>query len=179
MSNKQITQKISEIISNKQTIDNNTEEGYLNRISTQLVSLEDDLREQMQAETSEKITSVIKKLKSDGEITDSDLMLIRLWVVGDAASYVQMENNYQEWVAELNRLLDVIEDLKSKDLSVEDLFKLQGTVRDAIRVIGDIVFFKQQQDRITKYENASKDLNPANKLVLAKILTKQLQSEEM
>ena len=121
MANKQITKKISEIITNKQTIDNNTEEGYLNKISTQLVSLEDDLREQMQAETSEKISSVIKKLKSDGEITDSDLMLIRMWIVGDAASYVQMENNYQEWEAELNRLFDVIEGLNSKDLSVEDL----------------------------------------------------------
>ena len=175
----QITEKMGEIISNKQTIDKNTEEGYFNKVTAQLVSLGDYLREQMQAETSEKISTIINKLKSNGEITDSDLMLIRLWIVGDAASYVQMENNYQEWLVELNRLFGVIEDLKLKDLSLENIYKLQGTVRDAIRVIGDIVFFKQQQDRITKYKNASKDLNPANKLVLAKILTKQLQSEEM
>jgi len=175
----QITEKMSKIISNKQTIDKNTEEGYFNKVTAQLVSLGDYLREQMQTETSEKISTIINKLKSNGEITDSDLMLIRLWIVGDAASYVQMENNYQEWLVELNRLFGVIEDLKLKDLSLENIYKLQGTVRDAIRVIGDIVFFKQQQDRISRYENASKNLNSENKLVIAKILKKQLESDEM
>ena len=175
----QITEKMSKIISNKQTIDKNTEEGYFNKVTTQLVSLGDYLREQTQAETSEKISTIINKLKSNEEITDSDLMLIRLWIVGDAASYVQMENNYQDWLVELNRLFGVIEDLKLKDLSLENIYKLQGTVRDAIRVIGDIVFFKQQQDRISRYENASKNLNSENKLVIAKILKKQLESDEM
>ena len=179
MYEEQITEKMSEIISNKQTVDKNTEEGYFNKVTAQLVSLGDYLREQMQAETSEKISMIINNLKSDGEMTESDLMLIRLWVVGDAASYVQMENDYQKWLEELNRLLGVIEELKGQDLSLENMYKLQGTARDAIRVIGDIVFFKQQQDRINKFENASKNLNSGNKLVLAKILKQKLESEEM
>ena len=175
----QIIEKLSEIISHKQTVDENTEEGYFNKVTAPLVSLGDYLREQMQAETSEKISMIINNLKSDGEMTESDLMLIRLWVVGDAASYVQMENDYQKWLEELNRLLGVIEELKGQDLSLENMYKLQGTARDAIRVIGDIVFFKQQQERINKFENASENLNPGNKLVLAKILKQKLESEEM
>lgn len=175
----QIIEKLSEIISHKQTVDENTEEGYFNKVTAPLVSLGDYLREQMQAETSEKISMIIKNLKSDEEMTESDLMLIRLWVVGDAASYVQMENDYQKWLEELNRLLGVIEELKGQDLSLENMYKLQGTARDAIRVIGDIVFFIQQQDRINKFENASKNLNSGNKLVLAKILKQKLESEEM
>jgi len=175
----QIIEKLSEIISHKQTVDENTEEGYFNKVTAPLVSLGDYLREQMQAETSEKISMIIKNLKSDEEMTESDLMLIRLWVVGDAASYVQMENDYQKWLEELNRLLGVIEELKGQDLSLENMYKLQGTARDAIRVIGDIVFFKQQQERIKKFEIASKNLNSGNKLVLAKILKQKLESEEM
>jgi hypothetical protein len=175
----QITEKMSEIISNKQAIDMNTEEGYFNKVTAQLVSLGNYLREQMQAETSEKISMIINNLKSDEEIPESDLMLIRLWIVGDAASYVQMENDYQKWLEELNRLFGVIEELKLQDLSLENMYKLQGTARDAIRVIGDIVFFKQQQERINKFENASKNLNSGNKLVLAKILKQKLESEEM
>ena len=175
----QISEKLSEIISHKQTVDENTEEGYFNKVTAPLVSLGDYLREQMQAETSEKISMIINNLKSDGEITESDLMLIRLWIVGDAASYVQMENDYQKWLEELNRLFAVIEELKGQDLSLENMYKLQGTARDAIRVIGDIVFFKQQQERIKKFENASKNLNSGNKLVLAKILKQKLESEEM
>jgi hypothetical protein len=179
MYEKQINEKLSEIISHKQTVDNNTEEGHFNEVTGKLASLEEYLREKMQAETSNKITTIINKLKSDGEITDSDLMLIRLWIVGDAASYVQMENDYQKWLEELNRLFGVIEELKLQDLSLENMYKLQGTARDAIRVIGDIVFFKQQQERINKFENASKNLNSGNKLVLAKILKQKLESEEM
>jgi hypothetical protein len=175
----QIIEKLSEIISHKQTVDENTEEGYFNKVTAPLVSLGDYLREQMQAETSEKISMIINNLKSDEEMTESDLMLIRLWVVGDAASYVQMENDYQKWLEELNRLFGVIEELKGQDLSLENMYKLQGTARDAIRVIGDIVFFKQQQERINKFENASKNLNSGNKLVLAKILKQKLESEEM
>ena len=175
----QIIEKLSEIISHKQTVGENTEEGYFNKVTAPLVSLGDYLREQMQAETSEKISMIINNLKSDEEMTESDLMLIRLWIVGDAASYVQMENDYQKWLEELNRLFGVIEEIKGQELSLENMYKLQGTARDAIRVIGDIVFFKQQQERINKFENASKNLNPANKLALAKILKQKLESEEM
>ena len=175
----QIIEKLSEIISQKKTVDENTEEGYFNKVTAPLVSLGDYLREQMQAETSEKISMIINKLKSDEEIPESDLMLIRLWIVGDAASYVQMENDYQKWLEELNRLFAVIEELKGQALSLENMYKLQGTARDAIRVIGDIVFFKQQQERINKFENASKNLNSGNKLVLSKILKQKLESAEM
>lgn len=174
----QINEKLSEIISHKQTVDENTEEGYFNKVTAPLVSLGDYLREQMQVETSEKISMIINKLESDEEIPESDLMLIRLWIVGDAASYVQIENDYQKWLEELNRLFGVIEELKLQDLSLENMYKLQGTARDAIRVIGDIVFFKQQQERITKFENASNNLNSENKLVLARILKQKLESEE-
>jgi len=179
MYEEQIVEKLNEIISQKQTVDENTEEGYFNKVTAPLVSLGDYLREQMQAETSEKISMIINKLKSDGEVTESDLMFIRLWIVGDAASYVQMENDYQKWLEELNRLFSVIEELKGQDLSLENIYKLQGTARDAIRVIGDIVFFKQQEERINKFENASKNLTSANKLALAKILKQKLESEKM
>jgi hypothetical protein len=179
MYEEQIFEKLDEIISQKQTVDENTEEGYFNKLTAPLVSLEDHLREQMQAETSEKISAIINELESDGEITESDLMLIRLWMVGDASSYVQMENDYKQWLEELNRLFSVIEELKGQDLSLENMFKLQGTARDAIRVMGDIVFFKQQQDRINKFENAAKNLNSENKVTLSKILKQKLKSKEM
>ena len=158
MYEEQTIEKLSEIISHKQTVDENTEEGYFNKATATLVSLGDYLREQTQAETSEKFSMIINKLKTPEEITESDLMLIRLWIVGDAASYVQVENDYQEWLEELNRLFGVIEELKKQDLSLENMYKLQGTARDAIRVIGDIVFFKQLQERINKFENASKKI---------------------
>lgn len=179
MYKEQIIEKLNEVISNKKNVDDSTEEGYYNKVTAPLVALEDHLREQMQAETSEQMSIIINKLESDEDITDSDLMLIRLWLVGDAASYVQIENDYQGWLQELNRLFGVIEQLKGQELSLENMYKLSGTARDAIRVMGDIIFFKQQQERINKFENASKNLNSENKLIVAKILKQMLESDQM
>jgi hypothetical protein len=179
MYKEQIIEKLNEVISSKQTVDASTEEGYYNKITAPLVALEDHLREQMQAETSQHISMIINKLESDEDITDSDLMLVRLWLVGDAASYVQMENDYQGWLQELNRLFGVIEQLKGQELSLENMYKLSGTARDAIRVMGDIVFFKQQQERTNKFDDASKNLNSENKLIVAKILKQKLESDQM
>ena len=63
--------------------------------------------------------------------------------------------------------------------TLENMYKLSGTVRDAIRVIGDIVFFKQQQERVDKFEESSKHLNAENKLILAGILQNKLDSDDM
>jgi len=175
----QIREKLNEVISNKKNVDDSTEEGYYNQVTAPLVALQDHLREQMQSETSEQISIIINKLESDEEIADSDLMLIRLWLVGDATSYVQMENDYQGWLKELNRLFGVLEQLKAQELSLENMYKLSGTARDAIRVMGDIIFFKQQKERINKFENASKNLNSENKLVLAKILKQKVESDQI
>jgi hypothetical protein len=90
-----------------------------------------------------------------------------------------MENDYQGWLQELNRLFEVIEKLKGEELSLENMFKLSGTARDAIRVMGDIVFFKEQQERVNRFDNASKDLNSENKLTVAKILKQKLASDQM
>jgi len=179
MHKEQIIEKLNDVISNKQNVDESTEEGFYNKITASLIALEDLLREQSQAETSQSISDIINKLKSNKDITDTDLMLVRLWLVGDAAFYVQMENDYQGWLQELNRLFGVIEKLKGEELSLENMFKLSGTARDAIRVMGDIVFFKEQQERVNRFDNASKNLNSENKLTVAKILQQKLSSDQM
>lgn len=175
----QIKAKLDEVVSNRAEFGENTEEGYLNKITSPLTDLEDHLREQIQAETTPQVETIIKKLKSDSGIDDEDIMMIKLWIVGDAQTYIEMENDYKGWLTELNRLFGVIEDLNSKELDLKKMYKLSGTVRDTIRVIGDIVFFKQQQERVKKFENASKNLNSENKLILADILQKKLESSDM
>lgn len=178
MYEEQIIEKLNEVIADKQPVDDSTEEGYYHKITAPLVALEDHLREQMQAETSQQISQVISKLESDKEITDSDLNLVRLWLIGDAAAYVQMENDYRSWLRELNRLLEVIEQLKVQELTLENMYTLSGTARDAIRVIADIVFFKRQQVRINAFENASENMTSDNKLTVANILEQKLDSDQ-
>ena len=173
-----IREKLNEVLLNQQPFDKDTEQGVFNKITAPLVALENDLRELMQSETSEEISAIIGKLESNATITDADMELIRLWVVGDAKSYVQMENDYLGWLDELNRLFLVLKDLQDKKLTLENMGKISGTARDAIRVIGDIIYFKQQQERIANFESASKDLDSDNKLIIADILKQKLASDQ-
>ena len=174
-----IKDQLDEIISYKQEFGENTEEGHLNKITSTLTDLEDHIREQIQSVTQPKIETIIKKLKSDSEINDADLMMVRLWIVGDAQGYIEMENDYRGWLLELNRLFGVIEDLKSEELDLEKMYNLSGTVRDTNRVIADIVFFRQQHERVKNYENASQNLNSENKHILADILQNKLDAADM
>lgn len=173
-----IKEKLNEVLLKQQPFDKETEQGVFNKITEPLVALENDSRELMQSKTSEEISAIIGKLDSNITITDADMRLIRLWIVGDAESYVRMENDYQGWLDELNRLFSVLKDLQDQELTLENMQKISGTARDAIRVIGDIVYFKQQQERINKFENATKDLNSENKLILANILRQKLASDQ-
>lgn len=173
-----IREKLNEVLLNQQPFNKDTEQGVFNKITAPLVALEDDLRELMQSETSEEISAIIGKLETNATITDADMELIRHWVVGDAKSYVQMENDYLGWLDELNRLFLVLKDLQDKQLTLENMGKISGTARDAVRVIGDIIYYKQQEERITNFENASKDLDSDNKLIIADILRQKLASDQ-
>ena len=179
MYKEQIMAELDKVVSSKQIVDEQTGEGYFNKTTAPLISLEDHLREQIQAETSQQISAIINKLVSDDTVADPDLELIKLWIVGDAAAYIQMENDFKGWLQEFNRLVGEIEQLKAKELSLENMFKLSGVARDAVRVAGDIIFFKQQQERVEKFENAAKDLNSDGKVVLANILKQKLESDQI
>jgi hypothetical protein len=176
---KQILKRLEEVLSYKDMIRKETQEGDFNKISASLVSLQNELRENMQKQTSEQISKVIGKLAADQDITDDDMQLIRTWIASDAEFYVQMENDYPNWVEELNRLFSVIEQLQAGELTLENIGKISGTGRDAIRVIGDIVFFQQQRERVNKFENASKNLDSNNKKFLASLLQRKLESDEV
>jgi hypothetical protein len=142
-----------------------------------LLSLNNDIvREEIQKETSKDIKIIIDKLKKDKPISTEELKLIKLWIVGDADSYIKMENNFEDWLGEFDRLKAVLRKHEDKESSVSDLYKLQGILQDAVRVCYDIALFLESKERISKFENASRKLTDKDKDTLMKVLTGKLQS---
>ncbi|HEX6142781.1 MAG TPA: hypothetical protein VFZ01_08695 [Geminicoccaceae bacterium] len=170
---------LDEVASYGRSFHERTDEGAYHRMSLTLAALEDDLREVVQAATRDEMTAVIGKLESDAELTPDELRLIRLWMVSDAEFYVQMENDYRDWLAELNRLVGVVDMLRSQRLTPEIAGRLSGTIRDAIRVIGDITYFKEQERRIGDFERATARLYSEDKRTLARILRQKQRSASM
>lgn len=171
-----VKQELEQIVA-IQPLNLKTDEGSLNALSAALASLDDELREQIQAVTATQVTPLIDKLRADGPIGPADLELIRLWLIGDAEYYVQMEKNFPAWVSELDRLIGVLRQLREESMTPSSMSRMEATVRDALRVASDIAFYRQQEERIRSFQNATKSLSREDKQALAEILKQKLHSE--
>ena len=158
-------------------VDANTDEGRLNALSSALAGLSDELREQIQAATAAQVTPLIGVLKADGPIEAKELELIRFWLVGDAEYYVKTENDFPTWLTELDRLLGVLRQLRSEAVTPPTMARMEATVRDALRVAGDVAFFQAQQERVRSFQRATTQLNREDKQTLAQLLEVKLGSE--
>ncbi len=137
------------------------------------------VREKFQQETSTQINEIIKKLSGRKSISDEEIKLMKIWIVGDAESYIKMENNFQDWLNEYERLRTVLINYENKNCTAEDLLKLHGILEDATRVNYDIVHFLEKKDRIKKFETAVADgLDKGGRDVLAKVLSDKLKSPD-
>jgi hypothetical protein len=160
-------------------IDEKLDEGRLNALSSALASLDDELREEIQAVTAAQVTPLITKLRADGPLGPADLELIRLWVVGDAEHYVKAEGDFTGWIAELDRLIGVLRQLRTEAMTPSTLGRMEATIRDALRVSSDIAFYRQQEERIRSFQNATKSLSREDKQMLAEVLEQKLTSEQV
>ena len=168
--------KISEIMREAQE---NMSSGDFMRTREILSKVKGEIREAIQKLTSNMIMKIINKLEGGEPLTSEDLEYIRLWLVGDAESYTKMENNFNDWLNEFKRLQDVLNKYEDRELSLEELFKLQGIVEDAIRVSEDIKNFLEKKERIEKFEAAVKNSQNLDREVLAYILKHKLTSPEV
>ncbi|MFP3943854.1 MAG: hypothetical protein ACLFWF_08175 [Alphaproteobacteria bacterium] len=173
-----IDKELERVGSYRQSVGRDTAPGELNALSHALTNLEHSLREKMQEETRADMAKIINALERDGDLRPQDKELIRTWMVGDAESYLQVENNFGDWTAELNRLLDVIAAARGKTLSPAQMTELQASVRDALRTAADIRFYQEQNVRVKRFRDATADWSRDDKKILARMLRSKLDSHE-
>lgn len=146
------------------------------RAQTLIYHFRDALRETIQEDTAPMIALVIGKLEKREKLDATERGLVRLWVAGDAASYVRQEQNFEEWSGEFARLTDVVARYDNRDLSLDDLTSLQGVLEDAGRVAADLGNFMEQKDRLARFDQAMGALEDSGAEVLVRILKAKLDS---
>ena len=154
-------------------------DGAFQRAGSVLNKCKNIVREEFQRETSAQIKAVIRKLSGQEPISDQDMGLIKLWIVGDAEGYTKMENDFQDWLDEYERLRTTLNDYENKECTAEDLLKRHGILQDATRVNYDIANFLEQKDRIQKFDSATTgSLDKDGREFLARILSDKLNSPD-
>lgn len=136
------------------------------------------IREKIQAMTSKEVKGIIKKLSEGGDLTEEEMGLVKLWIVGDAEAYSKMENKFENWIAEFKKLELLIKEQEAGTEEVQDLFRIQGILEDASRLAINIGYYLETIERTRRFEEAT--ANPAlmDRDLIVKILKVKSTSHE-
>ena len=161
----------------KQAQADNTSESY-GYVATQLVQSKNAIRQAIEQATAGAVAAIIGKLENNQPLTDAEKQTVKLWVVGDAEGYLKMENNFQDWLKEYRRLLDIIADWEGKTGSVQELVELHGVLEDAIKVADAVAHYLEDRERVARCETALSNLNAEDNKFIAGMLKSMLASPD-
>jgi hypothetical protein len=152
-------------------------DGAFQQAASQVSDAKNGVREEMQRKTSPKIEAIIANLQSGDPLTTDEVALMKEWIVGDAEGYTEMENNFQDWLSEYDRLETSLARYEGKDCTLDELSQLQGILEDATRTSYDIATFLEKQERMKRFDAAVADgLDEDERDTLARVLTEKLRS---
>ena len=137
------------------------------------------IREELQKLTAAAMQPIIAKLHQNQPLGSAEKDLVRLWIVGDAASFTKKESDFREWLAEFQRLGEAIRNVEQMPASLPEMLDLHGNLEEAVRLAGDIQFFLEEKERVGRFEQAVQNLSAADAELLAGILQEKLSSPEM
>jgi hypothetical protein len=144
-------------------------------VEQQINRLAATIREVQQEMWSAEVRTAIDHLEDDKPLTDEDMAVIRTFLVSDAEAYIARENNYEDWVGELSRLLKDIAQ-RVTGVSRETIPDLRGVLKDAIRLAPDIRNYLEEKQRIRQFDAAFKSLDKSSRQMMAGILQEQISS---
>jgi len=143
------------------------------QLERQFNQLDTLLREMHQAAWSTECEAAVDRLESGEPLTQTDLDVIRAFLVADAEHYLTIENNYPDWLNEVPRLVEDIA-RRSQNVDRDTLGELRGVVKDAVRVVPDIRNYLDERARVERCEVALHTYDTASRSMLAKVLREQL-----
>ncbi len=145
------------------------------RFEKQLARFEASLRETQQELWSAEAETALEHLEKNQPLTPADVEVIRVFLVSDAEHYLAVENNYNDWLDELRRLMDDMVG-RAETPGREPLGELRGVVKDAIRLAPDIRNYLEERRRVEKFNLALHTADPTSRAALARVLKEQLHT---
>lgn len=147
----------------------------LETLEQQLGRFDTALREMQQEKFGDRAKSALTNLRGGRPLSDDDKSTLRSLVVGDAESYLKMENNFHDWLKELTRLENEMVRL-SASVDDESFRQLRGVVRDAMRLMPSIRSYMDEKARLDRFNRAMSNLDESNRNLLVQVVNEMLSS---
>ncbi len=150
-------------------------------LGNDIQQLEAAAREAFQAKLNELFWPVVAKLEEGQALTAAEQDMLEMMVVGEAKYYVKSENDVENWIGEVKRLVGAIEDLAAKGLDdIDALMRIRALCREAQRVVPDLAFYYREQDRVKKFEAATAGaIDVDARRLLANLIKDMMSSDSM
>ena len=142
-----------------------------------LSEVEGYVREVQQSLWADEAKATIRRLEKGEPLTPQDQDLLRSFLISDAQAYLQHENNFADWVRELERLVATLSKRVAK-IDKNTVAELRGVLKDAIRLVPDIRNYLDEQRRVEKFEQALKNMDKSSCTLLLRLLKEQLRSDK-
>ncbi|RJR42589.1 MAG: hypothetical protein C4567_06940 [Deltaproteobacteria bacterium] len=151
----------------------------LDRVGAALAAAKDQVREALQDLTGAAMEGIIEKLENRESLTPEEKDYVRSWIVGDAESYLRVENHLQAWLREFKALQSAVRSYEGQEVSAPNLLNLHAVLEDAVRVAAEIEGFLEKKERIERFEKTIQTIDQEGASFIIGILKGQLQSEEV
>lgn len=145
-------------------------------LERQLAELSHVAREAQQNMWMSGAKQTLANLQKGHPLTPTDQDVIRTFLVSDAANYVQMENNFQDWNRELERLTDDIVS-RANTADRDSIGEFRGVLADATQLLPNIRNYLSARQRLQRFDLATGQLDKPTRDALVKILREQIHSD--
>jgi hypothetical protein len=115
---------------------------------------------------------IARKLDRGTPLSVSERQALALLFTGEAAYYLKTENNYHDWIDELNRLVGELSRIGAEGIgSLADLMHVQALCRDAMHVTPEVTYYLREKQRIAQFrESVSGAISPEGGRLLARMI---------
>lgn len=148
------------------------------RLSTAMKDLEEMMREYIQDITKGELEQIISKLKSNKQLDKHEIDYIKLWIVGDAQHYAQLENNYKDWLNEVERLMKEINKINADNPDFVASSRLRATLMDGVRTLNSVMYFLTQEERLKNFLESTQEIDPEERDLLIRLLEGKISSPD-
>lgn len=147
-------------------------------LEEQVDEVESQAREAVQSRLD--LQALLGKLIGNKTLSQPDLSMLELLIVGDAEYYLKYESEVDEWKAQLKRVLDQIAALQNSNLDIDALMHLRALCREAHEAVADLVYYFDAKERVMKFRAATQGtIDPEGYKFLASIVREMLTSDKM
>jgi hypothetical protein len=152
----------------------------LERFEQKLRTLDALCREAFQDELRDTYVALADRLERGEALTDQERGAIEVLFTGAARVYLKTENNFDDWIAELQRLLAELQAAGQQGFTrMVDLMHVQALCRDAMHVMPEVLHYVREKERVELFrQSMSGRITAENGRMLARMIRDMMSSPD-